>query len=46
MVGLTFAESLEENGLVHFPKTPLEVCRSKKLQLCHSLKKITIVSQT
>ena len=40
MVGLTFAESLEENGLVHFPKTPLEeiyncVTLSKKSQLCH-----------
>ena len=39
MVGLTFAESLEENGLVHFPKTPLEVCGSKKSQMCHSKKK-------
>jgi len=44
MVGLTFAESLEENGLVHFPKTPLEVSGQKnyncvtlkkKSQLCH-----------
>ena len=36
--GLDLCWKFGRNGLVHFPKTPLEVCGSKKSQMCHSKK--------
>jgi len=46
MMGLTFGENLEENGLLHFPKITWEVCGTKKSQMCHCDRKLTVMSQT
>ena len=46
MMGLTFGENLEENGLLHVPQIYCEVCDSKKSQMCHCDTKFTVMSQT